>query len=52
VSIVYVLRPEDDAEPISGDVASETSWHPVDDLPELAFDHSDIINRSLAQLEK
>lgn len=30
----------------AGDDASEAQWFPVDDLPQLAFDHERVINRA------
>jgi 8-oxo-dGTP diphosphatase len=44
VSIVYLLDQENPEEkPESGDDAGEVSWHILTDLPDLAFDHSEII---------
>jgi 8-oxo-dGTP diphosphatase len=51
VSVVYIAevtgpRPE----VLGGDDAAAAAWFPVDGLPELAFDHSDILKRALASL--
>jgi 8-oxo-dGTP diphosphatase len=51
VSVVYIAevtgpRPE----VLGGDDAAAAAWYPVDGLPELAFDHSDILKRALASL--
>jgi len=51
ISIVYKLTPVDDSDPLSGDDASDAAWYPLDNLPDLAFDHSEIIERSVS-LEK
>lgn len=42
VSLIYTTR-EYSGEPIAGDDAAEVKWHPLNDLPELAFDHKYII---------
>mgnify|MGYP000072967028 CR=1 FL=1 len=46
-----VIGPE--AQRVEGaDDAAEADWHPRGDLPELAFDHRDIVNSALAQLDR
>ena len=43
VSIVYVGYLTEHAESTAGDDASEAEWFKVDELPDLAFDHADIL---------
>ena len=35
-----------------GDDADEAAWFPIDDLPQLAFDHADIIHSALERLKR
>jgi len=52
VSVPYVVavRPgQSDA--AAGDDAADAAWHPVDDLPPLAFDHADILAAGRRKLE-
>ncbi|HEX16969.1 MAG TPA: NUDIX hydrolase [Thermoplasmatales archaeon] len=54
VSVVYILR-EVGGELRGGDDASSAGYFPIDDLPELAFDHSQILSdfrRSLDDMSK
>ncbi|MFW3146671.1 MAG: NUDIX domain-containing protein [Thermoplasmatota archaeon] len=44
VSVVYLLGAEGEAPPKGGDDADEADWFPLDSVPELAFDHLDIID--------
>jgi 8-oxo-dGTP diphosphatase len=53
VSIVYYGFLNESMEPIkAGDDAKEAKWFPVNKLPELAFDHSIILNRILEKVQK
>lgn len=51
VSVAYygLVKP-DLLKPVAGDDAKEVEWSPVDDLPELAFDHKDIVEMGLARI--
>jgi 8-oxo-dGTP diphosphatase len=49
VSVVYRAEIDGPPPPVAGgDDAAEAAWHPVDALPELAFDHHEILTRALA----
>jgi 8-oxo-dGTP diphosphatase len=44
VSVVFVGDVDASAlSPTAGDDASEVAWHPLDELPHLAFDHGDVL---------
>jgi 8-oxo-dGTP diphosphatase len=47
VSVAYYAEVDDSINPIASDDALEVSWFPLDNLPQLAFDHSDIIKKAL-----
>lgn len=51
VSIAYVVRVPADAVARAGDDAAEVAWFPLDDLPETAFDHGDILEDALDWLD-
>lgn len=44
VSIAYVGFADADAKAVGADDAEEAQWFPVNALPDLAFDHADIVN--------
>ena len=51
VSVAFYALVRPDKHPAKGDTdASEAGWHPVDDLPELAFDHALIFKTALERL--
>lgn len=52
VSIAFVGLIGPSAVPIAGDDAKEVGWHSIDALPELAFDHSEIIATVMSKLNK
>ena len=41
---------QDDYSVVAGDDAAKAQWFPVDNLPELAFDHKEIIEMALEKL--
>jgi hypothetical protein len=51
VSVAYYALVRPDQHPATGDSdASEAAWHPVDQLPPLAFDHTQILAKALERL--
>lgn len=50
VSIAYVGFASAGAEVLAADDAAEAKWFSVKNLPELAFDHADIVNLSLQKI--
>ena len=51
VTVAYfALVPEEAAPLRAGDDAAEAAWHPVNDLPELAFDHAEILRYACQRL--
>lgn len=51
VSVVFWGILADEQEVMAGDDAAEVGWFPLNDLPELAFDHQDIIQRAINEKE-
>lgn len=45
VSVVFLMGTEDGSEPKGMDDAKEASWFDLDDVPDLAFDHSMIMEK-------
>jgi 8-oxo-dGTP diphosphatase len=53
VSVVYLAQVNvADVKPEAADDAEEVSWFPLDDLPQLAFDHAMILDHVRARLGK
>ncbi len=51
VSVAFYALVRPDQHPAKGDTdASEAAWHPVENLPALAFDHSLILDKALERL--
>jgi 8-oxo-dGTP diphosphatase len=46
----FALVPFDAIEHRPGEESSETAWHPLKKLPELAFDHAEILDYALTRL--
>lgn len=44
ISVVFYGYTDEKAVAIGGDDAKRAEWFPIDQLPELAFDHQDVIN--------
>ncbi len=40
------------SEVVGGDDAEEAAWYPIDTLPQLAFDHADIVHAALERLRR
>ena len=47
VSIAYVGFADENARAIGADDADEAEWFPVDNLPQLAFDHAEIVKMAI-----
>lgn len=43
ISVVFYSLTESEIQPKAGDDAASARWFPIDDLPELAFDHGRIL---------
>jgi len=51
ISVAYLgLLPSDSPPPTAGSDAVDAQWHSVTELPDLAFDHAEIIRRAQAHL--
>ncbi|MDO8848714.1 MAG: NUDIX hydrolase [Coriobacteriia bacterium] len=51
VATAWLARVGDaELSPVAGDDAAEVSWHPVDALPPVAFDHHEVIEAALKLL--
>lgn len=48
ISIVYFAEVPEETHAIAADDAKEAAWFDIHNLPELAFDHHEIINHALA----
>jgi len=50
ITVAYFALVSDDVTARAGDDAAEAAWRPVYDLPDLAFDHADILSYALQRL--
>ncbi len=52
ITVAYfaLVPPNAMSQPRAGSDAQEAAWHPLDDLPELAFDHHEIVEYALTRL--
>lgn len=51
VSVAYLARVKpDELNPIAADDAAEVMWFPLDNLPELAFDHAMLLERARCRI--
>jgi 8-oxo-dGTP diphosphatase len=48
----YSLVNSDKYQPVASSWANNTKWFSIDDLPELAFDHSNIVSRAIRTLKR
>lgn len=48
VTVLFAVGLEDACEVAGGDDAAEARWHPIDELPPLAFDHDRLVADALA----
>lgn len=53
ITVAYLgLAPDDNLQPVAGDDAAAVSWHEVDEVPELASDHNDILAMAMQCLRQ
>ncbi|WP_136666557.1 NUDIX hydrolase [Flavobacterium sp. H122] len=52
VSIAFYGKVPDETIAIAGDDAKEAYWFSINDLPELAFDHEEIIDKAIQIINK
>ena len=52
VSIAYFGEVPEDTLAVASDDAKEVQWFPINNLPPLAFDHQEIIEKALAEKNK
>ena len=50
ITIVFYGMLLDEQQATAGDDASDASWFPIDSLPELAFDHAEVISIAIRKM--
>jgi len=51
ITVAYLVRVNaDDLKPVAADDAAAVGWFPLDELPEMAFDHAMILGRAQARI--
>ena len=51
VSVAFLAFADENTTPIAADDAADAKWFSLNDLPELAFDHQEIINFALSKIK-
>jgi len=51
ISVIFTSMLDAFPAAVAGDDAAAVQWFPLDQLPELAFDHSEIVNDIIANIE-
>lgn len=51
ITVAYVVELPDKPGALPGDDAREVAWYPLEDLPEMAFDHADILRAALEKID-
>ena len=51
IAVAYMAMLPEPVSVSAGDDAENASWFPIDNLPELAFDHDEIIAKAILQLK-
>lgn len=52
ISVVFWGILQNDLEPVSGDDAAEARWFNINNLPNLAFDHDEVLQLALKKLNE
>jgi 8-oxo-dGTP diphosphatase len=51
VSVVFWGIVKSDVSPVSGDDAADAKWFEIENLPELAFDHDEVVKMALKKIK-
>ena len=52
ISFAFLAQLVTEQNPIAADDAKEARWFPIDELPKLAFDHDEMIERAIATIRR